>query len=74
MSLRLLLRILEFVMRARAADVYSEWGAEDIGYLVECKGDFAACAAQHPNLRLERTKTLMEGDDCCDFKYIWEEK
>jgi len=56
------------------ADIYREWGAEDIGYLLECKGDFAACAAQHPNLRLERTKTLMEGSDRCDFKYIWEEK
>ena len=56
------------------ADIYREWGAEDIGYIVECKGDFALVAAQHPNLRLERTKTLMQGDDCCDFKFIWEEK
>ena len=56
------------------ADIYREWGAEDIGYLIECKPDFAVIAAQHPNLRLERTKTLMQGDDCCDFKFIWEEK
>ena len=56
------------------ADTYREWGAEDIGYIYECKPDFAAIKAQHPNLRLERTKTLMQGDDCCDFKFIWEEK
>jgi len=65
--------VAQFLLCARA-DIYREWEAEDIGYLVECKGDFAAVAAQHPNLRLERTKTLMEGDDCCDFKFIWEEK
>ena len=56
------------------ADTYREWGAGDIGYIYECKPDFAAVKAQHPNLRLERTKTLMQGDDCCDFKFIWEEK
>jgi len=56
------------------ADTWREWGAEDIGYLVCCAPDFAVVPAEHPNLRLERTKTLMEGDDCCDFKFIWEEK
>ena len=56
------------------ADTFREWGAEDIGYVFACKGDFAAVAAQHPNLRLERTKTLMQGDDCCDFRFIWEKK
>jgi hypothetical protein len=56
------------------ADTYRDWGAPDIGYLVCCGFDFAVVAAQHPNLRLERTKTLMQGDDCCDFKFIWEDK
>ena len=56
------------------ADTWREWGAEDIGYLICCKPDFALIKAMHPNLRLERTKTLMQGDDCCDFKFIWEEK
>ena len=56
------------------ADTYREWGAEDIGYLIECKPDYAVIAAQHSNLKLERTKTLMQGDDCCDFKFIWDEK
>ena len=56
------------------ADTWREWGAEDIGYLIECKPDFDIFKAMHPNLRLERTKTLMQGDDCCDFKMIWEEE
>ena len=55
------------------AETWREWGAEDIGYMYECKPDFAAIKALHPSLRLERTKTLMQGDDCCDFKFIWED-
>ena len=55
-------------------DTWREWGAEDIGYLICCGPDFATVKAQHPNLRLERTRTLMQGDECCDFKFIWEEK
>jgi hypothetical protein len=57
-----------------AADVWRSWGAEDIGYAYNCAADFAFIKALHPNMRLERTKTLMLGDDCCDFRFIWEEK
>ena len=56
------------------ADVWNKWGAPEVGYQWHCKGDFAFFEALHPNLRLERTKTCMQGDDCCDFKMIWEEK
>jgi hypothetical protein len=56
------------------AETWRSWGAEDIGYAYCCAVDFEMIKALHPNLRLERTKTLMQGDDCCDFKYIWEEK
>jgi len=28
----------------------------------------------HPDYRFERTKTLMQEEDCCDFKMIWKEK
>ena len=61
-------------IRCLWADTWREWGAEDIGYLICCGPDFATIPAQHPNLRLERTKTCMQGDNCCDFKFIWEEK
>jgi len=56
------------------ADTWRSWGAEDIGYAYCCAVDFEYIKALHPNLRLERTKTLMQGDDCCDFKFIWDEK
>lgn len=56
------------------ADVWKEWGAPEVGYQWHCAIDFAFAKALHPNLRLERSKTLMMGDDCCNFKMIWEEK
>ena len=56
------------------ADVWRKWGAPEVGYRWHCAGDFAFMKALHLNLRLERTKTCMMGDDCCDFKMIWEEK
>jgi len=56
------------------ADVWRKWGAPEVGYAWCCSGDFALIGGLHPNLRLERTRTCMMGDDCCDFKMIWEEK
>ena len=46
--------------------------AEDIGYLICCHPDFAITKATHPKLRFERTKTLMQGDDCCNHTFFWE--
>jgi len=55
------------------ARAWGEMGAADIGYLWNCKPDFALVQAMHPRLKLKRSKTLMQGDDCCDFTYYWEE-
>jgi hypothetical protein len=56
------------------ADVWKKWGAPEVGYAWHCSGDFAFIGGLHPNLRLERPKCLMNGDDCCNFHMIWEEK
>lgn len=55
------------------ATVFEKLGAPEIGYLLHCKQDFPAASAIHPNVGLRRSKTLMQGDDCCDFEYYWEE-
>ena len=39
-----------------------------IGYLMACSTDEVAYKAINPNLRLQRTSTLMEGGDYCDFR------
>jgi hypothetical protein len=55
------------------AESFREMGAADIGFLWECKTDYAAATAFHPKLKLWRDKTLMQGDDCCEFCWTWEE-
>ena len=55
------------------AKVYKEMGATDLGYVLYCQPDFAYAKACHPKLKLRRTKTLMQGDSCCDHLFYWEE-
>ena len=54
------------------AKIFREAGAEDLGYAAICHPDFAMARAFNPKIRLERPTTLMQGDECCDFRYIWE--
>lgn len=55
------------------AKVFRELDAADIGYATLCHGDEAWARAFNPKIKFVRTKTLMEGDDCCDHCYIMEE-
>jgi len=54
------------------ADVFRDAGAADIGYAAFCHGDFAVAGSCNPKIRLIRTKTLMEGNDCCNHRYVFE--
>jgi hypothetical protein len=47
------------------AKTFREAEASDIGYALFCHPDFARARVAHR--KLQRTKTLMQGDDCCDF-------
>jgi predicted hydrocarbon binding protein len=40
-----------------------------VGYLMACSTDEAFARASNPALRLQRTSTLMEGGEFCDFRY-----
>ena len=53
------------------AKTFREMNAGDIGYANTCHGDFSSATAFNPKLMMERTKTLMEGHDCCNHRYIW---
>jgi hypothetical protein len=54
------------------AKTFREANASDIGYATQCHGDFGFVEGFNPKIRLTRTKTLMQGDDCCDFRWVWE--
>jgi hypothetical protein len=55
------------------AKTFREMGAADIGYALLCHTDYADCRGFNPKIRLIRSKTLMQGDDCCDHRFVWEE-
>ncbi len=56
------------------AEIFREKNAQDIGYAAFCHGDFAIFSALDPRITLVRTKTLMQGDDCCNHRFIWTEE
>jgi hypothetical protein len=55
------------------AKVFQDRNAADIGYATICYSDFSAARAYHSKLRLERTQTIMQGHDCCNHRWTWEE-
>lgn len=55
------------------AKVFREMNASDLGYVLNCQPDFAYAEACHLNIRLKRTKTLMQGDSHCDHVFYWKE-
>lgn len=41
------------------------------GFASVCYGDYAWAEGWNPKIKLVRDKTLMEGHDCCNHRYIW---
>jgi hypothetical protein len=54
------------------AKTFREAGAADIGYAAVCHPDFAAAPAFNPQMKMLRTKTLMQGHDCCNHRWTLE--
>nr|WP_321523848.1 L-2-amino-thiazoline-4-carboxylic acid hydrolase [uncultured Cohaesibacter sp.] len=57
------------VTRCRYAEMYKEMGLGDIGHLLSCNRDGDFCVGYNPEIRLERTQTIMKGASHCDFRY-----
>jgi hypothetical protein len=55
------------------AKVFREMKAADLGYVLNCQPDFTYPQVCNPHIKLKRTKTLMQGDNCCDHTFYWEE-
>ncbi len=53
------------------AKTFRDADAADIGYAGICYGDFAYASAYNPKLSLERSKTLMQGHDRCNHRWLW---
>jgi hypothetical protein len=53
------------------ATVLREAGLDgDIGHAAVCNMDYSWPPAFNPAFKMERTKTLMQGHDCCNHRYL----
>ncbi len=57
------------VTRCRYAELYRSLGMTELGATLSCHRDAALIEGFDPEVTFERTQTLMEGADCCDFRY-----
>ena len=54
-------------------EVFREADARDLGYACVCHADFGLPEGMDLNIKLIRTKTLMQGHDCCNHRYVLKE-
>jgi hypothetical protein len=52
----------------RYAQFFQQIGEPELGFLLVCSADFPVAEAI-PGVELERTQTIMQGADFCDFRY-----
>ncbi len=65
--------ILELkVVECLWAKTFREADASEIGYAGFCYQDYPEVKAFNPNIKLIRETTLMQGHDCCHFKWVKE--
>lgn len=57
------------VTRCRYSEMYREMGLGHIGHLLSCNRDGDFCIGYNPDMKLERTQTIMKGASHCDFRY-----
>jgi hypothetical protein len=57
------------VTRCQYAEFYKELGLSDLGFRVHCNRDHAMVVGFNNELELSRSRTIMEGASCCDFRF-----
>lgn len=54
-----------------SAEAFLPYKAGDIGFARVCLGDYNWASDFNSNIKMVRDKTLMQGHDCCNHKYMW---
>ena len=57
------------VTGCRYAKFYKELGVPELGFLLLCSLDYPMTEGFGADLEFERTQTIMQGADHCDFRY-----
>jgi len=52
------------------ADTFLKAKAGELGFAAVCFGDYASATAFNPKIEMVRDKTLMQGHDCCNHRYL----
>ena len=60
------------VTRCRYAEMYRELGIPELGALLSCNRDFSLIQGFNSEVELTRSRTIMQGDPYCDFRYTLE--
>ncbi len=51
------------------AKTFIDAGIGDIGFAHICYGDYSWTEGFNPNMKMDRDKTLMQGQNCCNHRY-----
>jgi len=62
------------VTKCRYAEFFRDQGLDEFGFLISCARDRASAEGLSPDLELERTTTIMQGAERCDFCYRLKKK
>ena len=57
------------VTRCAYAEMYGSLGLKEFGTCLSCRRDASFAEGFNPGLKLERTKTIMDGAPHCDFRF-----
>jgi hypothetical protein len=60
------------VTHCEYAKMYHKMGLGEIGHVLSCNRDGKFCTGYNPKMKFERTQTIMQGADHCDFRYTME--
>jgi hypothetical protein len=50
--------------------MYEKLGIKELGCVLSCSRDFSFMEGFNSEIELIRTKTIMGGFECCDFRYV----
>ena len=62
------------VISCKYAQMYEKLGIKELGCMLSCCRDFSFIEGFNPEIELIRTKTIMEGYEYCDFRYVQKRK
>jgi len=61
------------VQRCRYAEMYRALGIPELGELLSCNRDYSLIQGFNPQVKLNRTQTIMGGAEFCDFRFVLRE-